>query len=376
MGTLIVFIDSLRHQAELTRRLEARGFSGSAFVPPLAFSANILPLLFQGATPDELGFYNEYGMRPAPLHGWLAAFDPAVEFASRSTLLRKVIYRALRMTVGESANIPLRQLPFFRLHSVKPYDPAARPVSLMHEFGFSMVLASRKSGTPPARDAAALAEAAAVAPSTPRLYVSLNDLDAISHAYGLDSPEYGRHEDLLEEGLIELVRAFREAHGADSPVVILSDHGMADVSTVVDGRLEPVLGPSRGRYQYFLDATLLRFWSDDAELRERARRHFASMEQIGSLVTRADREEWSMTDRGAGDLIFVLHEGVVFDPNFMGRGVPLAMHGYRPECVSQHATFLVDAPEAPVDGPLRGTQPYHLMRRLIMSDAPRLQHTP
>ena len=361
---LVVFVDSLRHEAELTKRLEEKGFVTRRFVPPLAFSANILPLLFQGVSPDELGFYNEYGRRTQPEWRWLAAVDGIVEWASGVPLLRKIIYRTLTKAGFDPANIPFRLLPYFHKHSVKPYAAAADPPSLLRELDFTLVLASDSRLAPPARDEWALRSAHEALEGSERLFVSLNDLDAISHAAGLDSEAYRAHEDMLEVGILRLVGEFQRRYPV-APVVVLSDHGMAPVHQCIDGRLETSLGAPGVGYVYFLDATLLRIWSDNPNLLARARTHLDSWAEWGSLVTAEERREWGITHPGAGDLIFVLDEGVVFDPNFMGRGVPKAMHGYHPRHSSQDAVFMTMSPARAGEGDLRGHGVYEALRAAL-----------
>ena len=365
MAALIVFIDSLRFEAPLSGELEALGLSRAAFVPPLGFSANILPLLFRGKTPDELGFFNEYGLSRTVRKQWLAVLDPAVEAISRAPLARKVVYGLLARTGVSAANIPFRLLPHFERQSVPAYEPTADDPSLLQELGFHLELASRVRARSPERDRITLA-AAMENVHRDRLYVSLNDLDAISHGFGLDSDEYAAHEVLALDGVRELVGAFRRRHGPGAAVVVLGDHGMTPVVSTVNPDIEGALGPvGRDRYVYFLDSTFVRIWSFDPAVSSALEDFFADLGAVGRFVTAGERERWGIESPAFGTHIFALDEGVMFAPNFIGRGVPLAMHGYHPEHTSQHAAFLTSRAELLPAQRLEGAQAYHTLRATV-----------
>lgn len=367
MGGLIIFVDSLRYEAPLAQALERHGLARRRYVPPLGYSANILPLLYGGKTPDELGFYNEYGIAVRDRARPLAMLDSFVEGVGRVRLLRKAIYRTLRTAGIDAANIPMRLVPYFTKHSASPYSTGESYPFVLEAGGFRLVLASRMAGAPPARDAAALREAELAVDRHPRVYVSLNDLDSLSHEWGLDSPEYASHEARLAAGIEELVERFRRVRGPEAPVVVLSDHGMASVHATVTLQLEERLGhPRRDWYLYFLDSTLLRLWCYDASLRGEVERYLSDLEGIGRVVTNDERREWGIVSPANGDYLFVLNEGFIFEPNFIGRGVPKAMHGYHPEHVSQHAVFLTNRPEVLRQGDLTGTDPYCAFTELFV----------
>lgn len=368
MSGLIIFVDSLRYEAPLSADLEAYGLVRRSYVPPLAYSANILPLLYRGKTPDEMGFFNEYGVSERDRARPLAQLDGVVEAIGRIPIMRKVIYRGLRTAGVDAANIPMRLLPYFCKQSTSTYSAGQEHPSVLEASGYHLVLANTVRAAPPERDRAALAEAARAVELHDRLYISLNDLDSISHEAGLGSPEYEAHERLLEDGIVGVIRSFRDRHGADAPVVVLSDHGMAPVHSTVELLVEERLGkPGRESYLYFLDSTLLRLWCYDAALRPRIESALDEWSGLGRRVTDAERQAWGIESLRTGDYLFVLHEGHVFEPNFIGRGVPRAMHGYHPDHTSQHAVFMSSRPDLVPDPELSGADAH---RALLAHAAP------
>lgn len=348
MSGLIVFIDSLRFDAPLRACLEVLGLESRASVPPLGYSSNILPLLFRGRTPDELGFFNEFGLSSSNRAPFMARLDRPTEEIGRIPILRKIVYRGLGLTGVKLANMPLRMTPYFEMHSRSVYARDAKHPSLFEALGFHVVAGTLRPERPPRRDPAALAAAEQALVHHERVFVALGDLDSVSHEAGLDSAPYRQHLDLLAEGVARLVQRFRELHGHDAPVAVLSDHGMATVHATVHLDVEARLGAvGRASYLYFTDATMVRFWCFTDAARAAVDELLGTINRLGRTITADERTRWGMVDAevGSGDRLFVLHEGLIFEPNFIGRGVPLAMHGYHPEHASQHGVFLTSRPQ-------------------------------
>ncbi|HUE95903.1 MAG TPA: alkaline phosphatase family protein [Longimicrobiaceae bacterium] len=369
MADLIIFVDSLRYDSPLAERLVGTGLVRRRYIPPLGYSANILPLLYRGCTPDELGFYNEYGVSDHDRHLWTRRLDGAVRALSRVPVLRKVAYRGFGFVGIDAANIPPRLLPYFAKHSTSAYALGEENASVFDRHSVAVLLGSRMRAAPPRRDVVALRRAEAAVDTNHRLYVSLSDLDSVSHEWGLESSEYERHEDLLYEGIQRLVTRFRSRHGEGGAVVIHSDHGMAPVERTIDLDLEARLGPAgRATYLYFLDSTMLRVWFHEPALESELRVLLGELGDAGTFVTDAERRQWGLSSRRSGDLIYVLREGLIFEPNFIGRGVPAAMHGYHPRHESQHAVLLTDAPEHLPPDPLEGAALHETLQRILGRD--------
>ncbi|NUP04853.1 MAG: hypothetical protein HOW73_02200 [Polyangiaceae bacterium] len=112
---------------------------------------------------------------------------------------------------------------------------------------------------------------------------------------------------------------------ADVTTIIVGDHGMADVARFVDPRgLVAALGGTR----VFVDSTLLRVWGSPNEL-EVARAKVLGEGWPGTWLDGSDLDAREAPTSGApyGNAIFVLEEGAIFAPSWVG-GRARGMHGY------------------------------------------------
>jgi predicted AlkP superfamily pyrophosphatase or phosphodiesterase len=176
------------------------------------------------------------------------------------------------------------------------------------------------------------AASAAIEQSAPGdILVIIEELDRIGHLYGgSGSPYRTRARYILEESA-GLVKKFIERNN-DGIFALVSDHGMADVTTSLD-----IMNPVFGRfglpgsvYLIYNDSVYLKVWCDNASLREDLfdfiKRH------DGILSLDADmRAKYAINSQRFGDPVFVLKKGYVFSPNCFSlciRGAPKGMHGY------------------------------------------------
>jgi hypothetical protein len=159
-------------------------------------------------------------------------------------------------------------------------------------------------------------------PDVAFLYVT--ELDNTLHAHGNDSAAGWAATRRIAD---HVARAYEElaADGRPLVAILAGDHGMADVTRVVDPR--PILS-RLGDGEAFADSTMLRFWGSDVVL-ARAR---AACDRSGApgrwLDEVALRERHvPLRDAPFGRAMYVLDEGVLFAPSFLG-GAMRGMHGY------------------------------------------------
>jgi hypothetical protein len=116
---------------------------------------------------------------------------------------------------------------------------------------------------------------------------------------------------------------------------------MADVDHVVDPR--PVLSSARG-VRAFVDSTMARFWGDATGL-ARARAALERARVPGRWLDETELRARHAPVDGApyGHAIFVLDEGVLFAPSFLG-GRLRGMHGYDLGTRSSRSALASDAP--------------------------------
>src|SRR5262249_34675488 len=109
--------------------------------------------------------------------------------------------------------------------------------------------------------------AAAAALSEPRdvLFVYTAELDALMHRVGIFHDAVGARLESYAQ-FLDGVRNGARAHDVELEIVLLSDHGMTDVTDTVDvWQAMEQQGWKVGRnYTAFFDSTMARTWGDEA----------------------------------------------------------------------------------------------------------------
>jgi hypothetical protein len=130
-----------------------------------------------------------------------------------------------------------------------------------------------------------------------------------------------------------------EARRGDVVTLVIGDHGMADVRTFVDPRPFVAKGSARA----FVDSTMMRFWGGDASL-DQARLSLERARIPGTWLDAAALKAREAPTEGDpyGRAMFLLDEGVIFAPSFVG-GRVRGMHGYDVSSGSARAALASDA---------------------------------
>jgi hypothetical protein len=191
-------------------------------------------------------------------------------------------------------------------------------------------------------EAARFAEVEArAARSSPRLaFLYATEIDAVTHAEGSDGARLPGAIDRIARHL-ERVRASMARGGEPVEIVVVGDHGMADVVRVVDPR--PLL-PRGAELDLFVDSTMLRAWGAPAQ-RARLRGALERAGVEGQWLEREGLAARALPVEGApyGEAIFVLDEGAIFAPSHVG-GRVRGMHGYDLGTRSSEAAIASSAP--------------------------------
>jgi hypothetical protein len=111
----------------------------------------------------------------------------------------------------------------------------------------------------------------------------------------------------------------------DVTTVVVGDHGMADVRRAVDPRN---VTASFGDLRHFVDSTLFRIWGSKMTL-DRVRARIERERWPGTWLDQDALRSREAPTAGSpyGDAIFVLEEGAIFAPSWVG-GFARGMHGY------------------------------------------------
>lgn len=321
---VMIFVDSLPYTKAL-RMNSLTKFNITSFKTGFGYSINILPMLLNTAYPDDLGYLNEWSYAP---DSKFKRFKTILQLLSRlriSYYSDRFLHKLLSK-ITPIANIPFHLLPFFE--SKLPDIYCGEALTNFKKITWKLFKQNR--------DAQVYSVAKKALSSHDNLFVTFTDLDHVGHAYGLSSPEYSSKFNEIDKYVNTLSRPIINAGGK---VIVFSDHGMANVTKSINISIEKAIGKAgKKSYIYFIDSTLLRIWIFDERLRSKII-HYLQRIPDGQILTEKQRQKYGITSRKFGDIIFILNEGIVFSPNFFGKKVPKAMHGYLPEIKSQHAVF-------------------------------------
>ena len=345
LKSLTVFVDAYPYQvfkqSEVTRLLS----NVASVTPGLGYSVSCQAELFSGHLPDDLGAWCEYSYEPwrmgALLKPALQLLDVARGFRIPNRIAHKVADRVLRTSTKD---IPFGYLPYFRKRAVEPMGQAGAPDSAIHADGVTRIsYLTHPAGTPERTDAriyeAALEHLAA--DETRKLFVAFGALDHVGHWKGLGSCEYEAVRRETDTRVLSLLERFRGV-APNGRFLLLSDHGMANVHRGIEPGLERVFGPpSRSRYVYFVEGTILRVWVHKEQLRKPIASYLADMGGV-EVVDELERRRLGIGERRHGDIVALTSEGSMWCPSFWGPLICKGMHGYHPRYASQKAFVASD----------------------------------
>lgn len=338
---LVIFVDAypFAESETLASRIVAK--TRAKVTPGVGYSINVKSELFAGLVPDEVGYFCEWNYSSQKQHGWM---NPVVvsflkSIGNINNFMDRVVHRVVRSLLNSPVYaIPFDVLPYLRFSGPTAYERDFSRSTFLTEGEFERILYSELGGKDDAVFAAAKNYIARERPK--RLFVGTAELDGVMHKYGMECTEYRNHLKEVDRHIEEVVTDFIALHGTDARYFIFSDHGMASVKEGVRFDIEAVLGRSGPQtYGYFIDATFLRVWLNDASLRGRLCEALDGL-GAGHVYSQEERELHGLKDRRHGDVIYLLDEGKMFSPSFFGEKTCQSMHGYDPELESQQGVFL------------------------------------
>jgi len=172
------------------------------------------------------------------------------------------------------------------------------------------------------------------------------DLDALMHVVGPDGGAAHRKLEFYHEKIGRLIRMAEDVYD-EVQFYVFGDHGMAPVEGTHNlwAELDGLKLRVPEDYLFFLDSTMARFWFHTPEARTRVtellRRHesgrILDATELTALGSKFDEDEY-------GEMIFLLDEGHIFVPSFMGKEAVKGMHGYHPDARASYTTLLSNRP--------------------------------
>jgi predicted AlkP superfamily pyrophosphatase or phosphodiesterase len=364
---LIVFIDSLPYESVSQTNFLSSFGNLKGVIPGFGYSVNIKAELFGGYKPDDAGFLNNWTykadsrFRP---YRRLFQFLYIINF-SFDKILHKVLSKILGCNL---LRIPFSYLSYFDTWGIEAYYDAFPKETIFTRYPFTKVL---YSSLPPGdnRDELLFDKALEIIQENQYqdLFVASADLDHITHSAGVGSE---RHQTKIMEldSLLGKIIGFFLDKNPQGKVVILSDHGMANVQNGIQVNLERHFGKaSEKSYIYFVDSVTLRVWCFDKSLREEISSYLRNL-KIGSLLSEDQRRYYGITSPAFGNIILVLDIGSIFQPSFFGKNQNVrAMHGYLPEDASQKGIFISSLPQDDKEC-LTATEVYDYLIKFVQFD--------
>lgn len=340
--SLFVFIDALGWKIASEHWFLGRELrEAKPLATVLGYSSTCDPTILTGVPPREHGHFAffQYAPERSPFKAmrFLSWVPRWADRARVRTRLSKYVGKLLGFT-GYFAlyAVPFRRLPFLDYSEKKDlYKPHGilggqeTILDLFKKHGIAIHVsdwrASEEANLRSMRSAIDRGEIEAG-------YLYLAGLDGVMHREGVHSPAVTQHIRGYEAQIRDLLRLARERY-EDVRLHVFSDHGMIDVTSVVDlQRLVEETGLTWGRdFAAVYDSTMARFWF----LRDGARKVVEDALgrcRQGHILTDSELEAFGcdFPDRAYGELFFLVNPGVLICPSDMGLHPIKGMHGYDP----------------------------------------------
>lgn len=335
---LIVFIDAL----PASKNFEISRLETSKLVPNLGYSVNLHNELFNGKTPDEMGFFGEYLYtdKVKPHEKVIFKYLNIIEFFPfKLNYLFKIFLRKFfGIKVGQ---IPFKYIPYFKRKGKYPFINECS--SMLNSFQ-KFITDDLKNGLGK-RDIEAIVSYKNYINSNDNgnsdIFISLCDLDGIGHKYGTFSNEYKDHLKFLK-GTVEEVIDLYEISYPNEPIVLLSDHGMTDVVDYVDPTKIVSKIESEYKTKIFYDSLYMQVFFE-TDLNEDVKKEITNLLTTNlpiKVFTKEERIQYGVTNDKFGNILGLLNDKTAFSPNLFGFIKLKAYHGYLPNNNENKGIFL------------------------------------
>jgi len=173
-------------------------------------------------------------------------------------------------------------------------------------------------------------------------YVYLPHLDAVMHEHGPFSQATQDKLNSLELQITQLYHFAAKVYDEVS-LYIISDHGMAPVQGSYDLKKDiEALGYQYGQdYIAFYDSTMARFWWKNDSAKRDIMALLAGL-SCGKIISDDELKAMQVYfEHGRfGETYFLLNEGILLCPSFMGLKMIPGMHGYEPDAPHSYSIML------------------------------------
>ncbi len=358
--TLIFMIDALGFdQAGGGEFLPGAGSDRRPVETVLGYSSACIPSIMTGKAPNEHGHLSMYrraqGGRtvfggPTKLLSRLARWSDRGHWRMRQWLHGHLRRKGITGYFS-LYEVPLELLGEFDLCQTRNiYQPQAFDTEGLS--GLGDLLADRELSrvwdwTVPEEQAWAELDEELAAARRRVLFFYTPELDSLMHVVG---PEHAQSHDRLSFYSDRIGRALTKAREQYEEVdlFVFGDHGMAEVRGVHDlwSLLKEAEFKVPSDLLYFLDSTMARFWFQHPDAEAWVRKLLQTQE-YGRIVDREELQSLGafFPDADYGELIFLLDEGHILAPSFMGKEPVRGMHGYHPNAGASFTTLVTNRPD-------------------------------
>lgn len=315
----VVFSDAFAYRTYLKLGGLGEGYSLKKILPGIGYSSNLHYLLFDGKTPDDLGFFTDYSWKPANTKK-VGKFHRTCDNIETINNLYRYISRKI---TKDNSNIPFSERAFFYQNGKYKFI-AENPTTV---FGQQVDMAYEGNDL----DACFNRAQSYLCDGSSSIVVVLEELDHTGHAVGSLGDRYIQSAQTIIARTSSLFNSFMSKF-ENGVCILISDHGMSDVYAginVYDG-LKRKFGLPGNKYQVYMDSVYLRLWSDDNELLKRIAEFLNNIDTL-VFIHDEERDRCGVKNRSCGDMIYRLREGYVFQPNNFGvslRGGCEGIHGF------------------------------------------------
>jgi hypothetical protein len=348
------------------------------------YSSSAIPTILSGQVPavhGHLGLFR-YAPDDSPfrLFRWLGPLMKPSGLWNRGRV-RNLLSRLLGRFYGFTGYFQLYQVPFTKLARLDycekqdlfvpgGMETVENLADLLVRSGIRYHISDWRLG-----DRRNLAAArAAVAEGAEFLFIYTAELDAILH--NTPSPQSPAVQAKLEwyrGEADELLKTCR-AHGLETRLTVISDHGMSPLTRTVDLKSAvEATGLVFGKdYGACYDSTMLRVNFLSARAEAAIKSALKPFEECGHWLSEAEERTYGIyrADRYFGEAIFLVAPGVQIVPSDMGVRPLAGMHGYAPEDKDSYAAILSNA-EIPPE--IRHVADYFTLMKRHVENRGRLQ---
>jgi len=334
---LIIFIDALPS----SKKFKIENLKTAKLAPNLGYSVNLHNEIFNGKTPDQMGFFGEYLFCENPTFFKKLIFNilNLIEFApfKLNYLFKIFLRRFFKIKIGQ---IPFKLVPYFKREGKYPFINECP--SILDKFK-KFVTDDLKTGLGK-RDNIAIHNVLNYLKkqkSKKNIFVSLCDLDGIGHKYGTDSNEYSERLDFLKIKC-ELIIEQYSLQFPEKPVIVLSDHGMSNVKHFIDPKNTIAKLQKEFNAKCFYDSLYLQVYIKENNQSNNLLKikELISKELPVHIFNEHERMKYGITNTNFGSVICLLNNNLAFSPNLFGYIKMKAYHGYLPNNDDNHGIFL------------------------------------